>query len=64
LRVDRQEEIIRRIVEEDIPALNLAKTITVGGLVEKYGNKQSQKVFSINDFKTYLLNCYLEDTFE
>lgn len=64
LKVDRQEEIIRRIVEEDTPALNLAKTITVGGLVEKYGNKQSQKVFSINDFKTYLLNCYLEDTFE
>lgn len=64
LKVDRQEEIIRRIAEEDTPALNLAKTITVGSLVEKYGNKQSQKVFSINDFKTYLLNCYLEDTFE
>lgn len=64
LKVDRQEEIIRRIAEEDTPALNLAKTITVGGLVEKYGNKQSQRVFSINDFKTYLLNCYLEDTFE
>lgn len=64
LKVDRQEEIIRRIAEEDIPALNIARTITVGGLVEKYGNRQSQKVFSINDFKTYLLNCYLEDTFK
>lgn len=64
LKVDRQEEIIHRIVEEDTPALNLSRTITVGKLVEKYGNSQSQKVFSINDFKTYLLNCYLEDILE
>lgn len=61
LKTDHPEEIIRRIVEEDIPALNCARNITVGKLVEKYGDPNSQKVFSINDFKTYLLNCYLDD---
>lgn len=63
LKADPPEEIIHRIVEEDIPALNYARKISVGKLVEKYGNRQSQKVFSIDDFKTYLLNCYLDDIF-
>lgn len=61
LKTDNQEEMIRRIVEEDIPALHLARNITVGELVEKYGNRQSQKVFFIGDYKSYLLNCYLEE---
>lgn len=63
LKLDSQEEIIRRIIEEDTPALNLARNITVKKLVEKYGNERSQKVFSIGDYKAYLLNCYLEDVF-
>ncbi|MCH5263099.1 MAG: radical SAM protein [Lachnospiraceae bacterium] len=61
LKIDSQEEIIRRIIEEDIPALNLAREITVKELVTKYGNKQSDRAFLIGDYKSYLLNCYLED---
>ena len=61
LKDDSQEEIIHRIIEEDIPALNLARKITVKELVMKYGNKHSNKVFFIGDYKSYLLNCYLED---
>ena len=45
---------------EDIPALNLAKKITLGELVEQFGNLGSERVFSQDDYKIYLLNQYLE----
>ena len=61
LKQDSREEIIRRILEEDIPALNLVRHITLGELAEKYGNRLSDKVFSIEDYKSYLLNCYVEE---
>lgn len=62
LKSDDPDEIVRRIISEDIPALNLAKNISVCELVEKYGDFQSQKVFFIDDYKSYLLNTYLENT--
>lgn len=42
-------------------ALNLSKNISVQELVKKYGDIQSEKVFSLDDYKSYLLNCYVED---
>lgn len=61
LKIDSQEEIVHRILEEDIPALNRARNITVSELAKKYGDKLSHKAFLINDYKAYLLNCYLDD---
>lgn len=61
LKSDDPDEIVRRIISEDIPALTLAKNISVGELVQKYGDFQSQKVFFIDDYKSYLLNTYLEN---
>ena len=61
LKTDPQEEIIRRIVEEDIPALNLARQVTLGELVRLYGDPSSGKAFSLGDYQGYLLNRYLED---
>ena len=61
LKSDNQDEIIRKIKEEDIPALNLARRIPVCELAEKYGDKQSDKAFFIDDYKSYLLNHYLEN---
>ena len=61
LKSDDPDEIVRRIIFEDIPALALARNISVGELVEKYGDFQSQKVFFIDDYKSYLLNTYLEN---
>ena len=61
LKTDPQAEIIRRIVEEDIPALNLARRVTLGELVEQYGDPASGKAFSQGDYQEYLLNRYLED---
>jgi len=61
LRTDKQEEVIRRIVEEDIPALNLARNITLSELVAKYGNVNSQRAFYLSDYKDYLLDCYVKE---
>ncbi len=61
LKTDSQEELIRRIVDEDIPALNRARQVTMKELAEKYGNVQSNKAFQLGDYKDFLLNRYLED---
>lgn len=59
LKTDNQEELIRRILEEDIPALNLSRKITLQELVAMYGDRQSDKAFELDDYKDYLLNEYL-----
>ena len=61
MKTDDREELIRRVVEEDIPALNLARKITLGELAARYGNPESDRAFQLNDYKDYLLNRYLED---
>lgn len=61
LRTSPQRELIRRIVEEDIPALELARQITLGELVKSYGDPMSGKVFTLGDYQGYLLNRYLEE---
>ena len=61
LKTDEPHELMRRIVEEDIPALNLARIVTMDELVERYGDAQSDKAFQIEDYKMYLLNRYVEE---
>ena len=61
LRDDPVEDIVRKAVEEDVPSLRLSKLITLGELVERYGDPTSQKVFSLDDYKMYLLNKYLDE---
>ena len=63
LKTDNPDELVRRIVEEDFPALNLARQVTMKELVARYGNAQSDKAFSLSDYKDYLLNKYLEDSY-
>lgn len=62
LKDTEPEEMIRKIIEEDTDALNAAKTITIKTLVERYGNMRSKRIFFIEDYKTYLLNCFLEES--
>ena len=61
LKTDDQKDLIRRIVEEDIPALKLAKQVTMKELVTMYGNAQSNRAFQLDDYKDYLLNRYVEE---
>ena len=60
LKEDPIEELVRRILEEDIPALREARRITVGELVSRYGDPGSDRLFEEEDFKIYLLNAHLE----
>ena len=54
---DDSTELIRRIINEDIPALTLARNTPVSALVKRFGNPQSHKIFDcIDDYKAYLLN--------
>ncbi len=61
LKTDSREDLIRRILQEDIPALKLAKEVTMQELAARYGDAHSNKAFGLNDYKDYLLNRYLED---
>ena len=63
IKDDDIDDIVRKVVEEDIPALILSKTITLKELVEKYGNYDSDRVFSLGDYKMYLLNNYLNEKY-
>ena len=60
LKKDDIEELVRRITDEDIPALNAARNITLGELVSRYGDPTSERLFSEDDYRMYLLNRYLE----
>ena len=63
IKDDDIDEIVRKIVEEDITALSLASTISIKELVKRYGNSNSDRVFSIDDYKMYLLNNYIEEKY-
>ena len=60
LKTDPTEELIRRVMEEDIPALREARNITLGELVSRYGDPSSEKAFEEEDYRMYLLNNHLE----
>ena len=62
LKEDSIEELIRRVTEEDIPALRAARSITLGELVRRYGDPASEKAFEEDDYKMHLLNTHLERT--
>jgi len=64
LKTDPREELIRWIVEEDTPALNLARQVTLGELAAQYGDPASERAFFLEDYQGYLLNRYLEDRLE
>lgn len=59
LKKDDMAEICRRIKEEDIPALNAARKITLSELAIRYGSPDSTRFFEENDYKMFLLNQYL-----
>lgn len=61
LKNTEPKEMVRKIMEEDTDALNAAKSITMKTLVERYGDRFSKKTFFMDDYKSYLLNCYIEE---
>ena len=61
LKTTPKPELLRQIIEEDTPTLNLARQITLGELSELYGDPASKRAFFLEDYQGYLLNRYLED---
>ena len=55
-----REELLRRVTEEDTPALRAARAISLGELVRRYGDPASERAFDDGDYKQYLLNTFLE----
>lgn len=60
LRTDPLDELIRAVLEEDTPALRTARAVPLGELVRRYGDPASSRVFSPEDYQTWLLNTHLE----
>ena len=60
LKEDPAEELVRRVVEEDIPALRTARETSLGELVRRFGDPASDRAFEEDDYKQYLLNTCLE----
>lgn len=60
LKTEPIEELIRRAVEEDTPALRAARAVPLGELVQRYGSPASERAFSPEDYQAYLLNRHLE----
>lgn len=53
------EEIMRRIREGDTHALRMARQTTWSALAGQFGDPASHRVFSPDDFRSFLLNRYL-----
>ena len=60
LQTDPMDELMRRVEEEDTPALRAARSVSLAELVRRYGNSASERAFNAGDYKQYLLNCHLE----
>lgn len=59
LKECNKDELISKILNEDTYALNKARNISLKELVQLYGNFESNKAFYLDDYKSYLLNCYI-----
>lgn len=58
---DDAKELVRKIVEGDTYALNMIRKCSYSELVKRYGDTTSTKVFTLDDYKMYMINRYLED---
>ncbi len=61
LKTDAPDELVRRVAEEDVPALCVARNRTVGELAGQYGDPHSERLFARGDYEEYLLNLCLYD---
>ena len=57
------DRIVKAAVEETVPALILSRAMPLGRLASKYGDFESNKAFSLEDYKMFLLNRYLDETY-
>ncbi|MBR3839896.1 MAG: radical SAM protein [Erysipelotrichales bacterium] len=61
LENEEPEDLIRKVINYDVDAINKAKNISIAELVKQFGNATSDRMFAIDDYKMYLLLKYLSD---
>lgn len=61
LQEDSIDTIVDRYINNDSPAQRLRRETTLGELVKKYGNKESIRLFSKDDYVDYLVNRHFEE---
>ena len=59
LKTDAPEELVPNILSGNTPALRAARHCTWSALTRAYGDPASDRVFSLEDYKMYLFNEYL-----
>lgn len=60
IKTENSEDIVSKILNNNVPAIKTAENVTIGELVEKCGDFSSNKGFKRSDYKMYLLNKYLQ----
>ena len=60
LKTADPEALVQSVVTGDTPALRAAGRCTWSELAAKYADPDSERVFSLDDFKMYLFNEYLD----
>ena len=60
LKTENPEALVRKIVSGDTSALQAAKKCVWAELANQFGDASSEKVFSLEDYKMFLFNRYLE----
>ena len=59
IKKDSMDFIVKRILSNDVLAIEVAKSITLSELAYTYGDRNSKRVFALDDYKMYLLNKHL-----
>ena len=59
IKKDSMDFIVKRILSNDVLAIKIAKSITLSELAYTYGDRNSKRVFALDDYKMYLLNKHL-----
>ena len=60
LKTEKPEDLVRKIVSGDTLALRAAKKCVWAELADQFGDSSSDRVFSLEDYKMFLFNRYLE----
>ena len=61
---DNAKELVRKILEGDTYALNMIRSCSYSELVKRYGDTTSTKAFTLDDYKMYMVNRYLDECAE
>ena len=63
LKADGCETILKRYAENDYFAARMMKLCSFSDIVKVYGNKESRKLFELEDYYYYIWNMYMKEKY-